>query len=142
MPREDWEEAAERFVAAMEHDIRFGPLLEWPTNAANDSNTILAGGKMCVWMAEWDGKPAHKIRFRLRDTEKFAAFLNLNKERQFFPLRTTDRLTSPWPRRAPMTWVVVRPGGNVPSEKLAPTIRARVAYLGKVLTGEQQQGGA
>eukprot|EP00976_Prorocentrum_cordatum_P010217 204495-Prorocentrum_minimum.AAC.1 len=142
MPRENWEEAAERFVAAMEHDVRFGPLLEWPAGAANDSNVILAGGKMCIWLAEWDGKPSHKIRFRLRDTDKFAGFLNLSKEKQFFPLRTADRQTSPWPRRAPMTWAVVRPGGNVPPERLAPTVRARVAYLNKVLAGDQKQGGA
>ena len=74
-PRETWEDSAERLVAAIEHDPRLGSLLAWPDRAANDTNVLLAGGKICVWLAVWGEKKAHKIRFRLKDTDKYIQVL-------------------------------------------------------------------
>ena len=140
-PRETWEDSAERLAAAIEHDPRLGPLIPWPDRAANDTNVLLAGGKICVWLAAWNGKQAHKIRFRLKDTSKYSALLSMDLEKKYFPNRTNDYKTSEWPRRAPPSWVVVRPGAGAPTIKVSPTQRSRVLYLEKTLTAVGAQTG-
>eukprot|EP00959_Pyramimonas_sp_CCMP1952_P074122 1549081-Pyramimonas_sp.AAC.1 len=62
-------------------------------------------------------------------------------ERRYFPLRTVDRNTSPWPKKAQPIYVMVRAGLGVPTEKVAPTVWARVVYLTKLLGQEAMQVG-